>query len=178
MATDYDATATDAAMAQAPVQNEVQTLTITGTPTGGDFTITYAGQTTSAIAYNASAATVDTALEALSNIGAGDVTCTGGPLPGTAVVITFTGALAETNVALMTADGAGLTGGTTPDATIALTTTGYGAEKNALNAGIDTLGALIETHRAAFAEPTYIGLYEHLYELARLIGDGLKDQTS
>jgi hypothetical protein len=35
--------------------NEVQTITVTGTPTGGSFTVTFAGATTSAIAYNANA---------------------------------------------------------------------------------------------------------------------------
>src|SRR3954465_8763162 len=48
--------------------NEVQTITVTGTPTGGTFTLTYSTQTTAAIAYNATAAAVQTALEALSNI--------------------------------------------------------------------------------------------------------------
>lgn len=104
--------------------NEVQTLTITGTPTGGTFTVTFDGQTTGAIAYNADAATVETAIEALSNVGAGNATCSGGALPGTPVVITFTGALAARDVPLATANGASLTGGTTPDAAIALTTQG------------------------------------------------------
>ena len=102
--------------------NETQTLTITGTPTGGTFTLLYVDQTTSAIAYNASAATVDAALEALSNIGAGDVTCAGGPLPGTPVTIQFTGALAGGDRALLVPNTAGLTGGTVPAATVTTTT--------------------------------------------------------
>lgn len=106
--------------------NEVQTLTITGTPTGGTFTISYDGQTTATIAYNANAAAVQSALEALSNIEVGDVTCGGGGLPGTPVTITFTGNLAGRNVSLMTADGSGLTGGSSPTAAIALTTAGVG----------------------------------------------------
>lgn len=88
--------------------NEVQRITIAGTPTQGTFTLTYSGQTTANIAYNATAANVVTALEALSNIGAGNVTGANGPLPGTAVNITFTGTLAATNVAAMTANAAGL----------------------------------------------------------------------
>jgi len=107
------------------VQNEQQTITITGTPTGGTFTLTYDGQTTGAIAFNATAATVDTALELLSNIGAGDVTCTGGVLPGTPVVCEFTGALADTDVVEMTADGALLTGGASPDAAVTTTQPGH-----------------------------------------------------
>lgn len=104
--------------------NEVQRITITGTPTGGDFTLTYAGQTTAPIAFDADAATVDAALEALSNIGPGDVTCGGGPLPDSFVTVTFTGTLASTNVAQMTADGTGLTGGTAPAIAITTTTPG------------------------------------------------------
>lgn len=105
------------------LRNEVQTLTITGTPTGGTFTLTFDGQTTASIAYNASAAAIVSALEALSNIGAGDVTATGGALPGTAVVITFALALAGANQPLLTATSS-LTGGSTPAITITQTTQG------------------------------------------------------
>jgi hypothetical protein len=103
--------------------NEVQTATITGVPTGGTFTLTYAGQTTGTIAYNATAAVVQTALEALSNIGVGDVAVTGGPGPATPYTITFTGALAKKDVAVMTATGS-FTGGTTPAIAIATPTPG------------------------------------------------------
>lgn len=89
--------------------NEVQRITIAGTPSQGTFTLTFGGQTTSAIAYNATAANVVSALEALSTIGSGNVTGANGPLPGTAVNITFTGTLAETDVAAMTANANGLT---------------------------------------------------------------------
>src|SRR5262245_26426459 len=104
--------------------NEVQTLTITGTPTGGSFRLKYGAETTDPIAYNAAAAAVDSALEALSNIGAGDVTCGGGALPGTPVTITFTGALAEQNVGLISVESPAFTGGTAPAASIAETTPG------------------------------------------------------
>ncbi|MET7395612.1 hypothetical protein ABZS66_19190 [Dactylosporangium sp. NPDC005572] len=103
---------------------EVQTVTITGTPTGGTYTLTFNGQTTAAIPYNATAAQVKTALEALSTIGAGNVTTAGGPHPGTAVTVTFVGTLANTNVAQMTANSAGLTGGSTPTVTVTTTTAG------------------------------------------------------
>lgn len=106
---------------------EVQTLTITGGPTGGTYTLTYSGQTTATIPYNATAAQVRTALEALSNIGAGNVTTAGGAHPGTPITVTFTGTLANTNVAQMTANSAGLTGGTSPTVTPS-TTTGGGTD--------------------------------------------------
>lgn len=89
--------------------SEVQNVVATGA-SAGTFTLTYDGYTTSAIAYNASTSAVQSALEALSNLNAGDVTVTGGPLPGTAIHVTFNKALG--NVPAMTADSTGLTGGT------------------------------------------------------------------
>ena len=106
-----------------PAVNEIQTVSIAGGPTGGTFTLTYDGQTTAAIAWNATAAAVDAALEALSNIGAGNVICTGPPPPGTAITVEFTGALAGQDVALMTIDTTNLTGGA-PVGSVAETTTG------------------------------------------------------
>jgi hypothetical protein len=111
---------------------EVQTVTITGSPTGGTFTLTYSGQTTAAIAYNATAATVQSALEALSNIEPNDIVVAGGPGPATPWTVTFEagdlgGQFDGTNVAQMTASGAGLTGGTTPAVAVTTTTGGGGA---------------------------------------------------
>lgn len=104
--------------------NEVQVVTLNGTPTGGTFTLTYSGQTTSAIAYNASAATVDAALEALSNIGAGDVVVTGSA--GGPWTVTFATALAATNLAEMTGNGGSLTGATSNTLTVTDTTASAG----------------------------------------------------
>jgi hypothetical protein len=104
--------------------SEVQTVTISGGPTGGSFTLTFDGATTGAIAYNATAATVQTALEGLATVGAGNVAVTGGPGPGTPWTVTFTGALSVTDVPQMTADGTGLTGGTSPSVTVSTTTPG------------------------------------------------------
>lgn len=101
--------------------NEVQTVSITGTPTGGTFTLTFDGQTTAAIAYNANAAAVQSALLALSNLDTGDVAVTG---TNPDFTVTFGGDYADTNVAQMTADGSGLTGGTTPGVTVATETGG------------------------------------------------------
>ncbi|MCA9014008.1 MAG: LamG domain-containing protein [Planctomycetaceae bacterium] len=90
--------------------NEVQTISSPSSPTGGTFTLSFNGQTTGAIAYNASAATIQTALEALSNIPAGSVSCGGGALPGTPVTVTFQDELAATDVALLVVDTTNLTG--------------------------------------------------------------------
>jgi hypothetical protein len=91
--------------------NNVQTVTITGSPTGGTFTLTFEGQTTAGIAYNANAAAVQSALTALSTVG-NNVTVGGGPGPGTPYTVTFTGLFAGINATLLTASAAGLTGGT------------------------------------------------------------------
>lgn len=100
--------------------NEVQTVTITGTPTGGSFTLTLAGETTGSINYNAAGSAVASALAALNEVGgSGNVSVTGGPGPGTPWVVTFQGSLAGSNIPQMTATSS-LTGGTTP--AIAVTT--------------------------------------------------------
>ncbi|NQT03202.1 MAG: flagellar hook-basal body complex protein [Planctomycetes bacterium] len=105
--------------------NEQQTITITGTPTGGSFTLDFSATGTPAtVAYNATAAQVQTALESLSSISAGDVKCTGGALPGTPVVVEFTGALAATDASLIVIDDTGLTGGASPAGTVTETIKG------------------------------------------------------
>lgn len=101
--------------------NEVQTITITGAPTGGSFSLTFGGQTTAAIAYNATAATVQTALQGLSSIGAGNATVSGSA--GGPYTVTFVSALAATNVAQIVAVGT-FTGGTSPAITVVTTTGG------------------------------------------------------
>jgi hypothetical protein len=117
------ASATDGLLADAAVDtNEVQTVTITGSPTGGTFTLTFGGQTTGAIAYNAAASAVQTALEALSTIGVGNVVVSGSA--GGPYTVNFVNDLGNTNVAAMTASGASLTGGTSPGVTIATATAG------------------------------------------------------
>lgn len=101
--------------------NEVQTVMIDDLSSGGTFTLTYEGQETGTIAYNAAAAAVKSALELLSNINL--VSVTGGPGPATDWVIEFQGTLAGQDVGLLVGDGALLTGGTT-DVTVTETTPG------------------------------------------------------
>lgn len=55
----------------------IQHIYTDGTASAGTFTITYDGQTTAAIAYNASWATIKTALETLSTVAADDIVVTG-----------------------------------------------------------------------------------------------------
>lgn len=102
--------------------DDVQTVTISGGPTGGTFTLTFGAQTTTGIAYNASAATVQAALVALSSIGANNVTVTGSA--GGPWLVDFTGTLGYAAQTLMTANSSGLTGGSSPAATPTHTQTG------------------------------------------------------
>lgn len=110
--------------------NEVQTATITGTPTGGTFKLSFRGAETASIAYNAAAATVQSALQALRTIGSGNVTVSGSA--GGPYTITFTGALAGHNVPLIVLSTNALTGGTTPTVGIVQTTAGVGYATGAI----------------------------------------------
>lgn len=118
----------------APVgTNEVQTVTITGAPTGGTYRLTIFGQTTAPIAYNASNATVQTALEALDVFEPGDVVVTG---TATSRVLTFDGRFAATDLPQIEATDVALTGGTAPAITTGTTTEGVRTGKT-----IDPFGA-------------------------------------
>lgn len=99
---------------------EIQQITKTGTSTAGTFTLTINAQTTTAIAHNASGATVAAALNALSSIGAGGVTvvAAAGTNPQSWTV-TFSGAaFAYTDVAQITVTPSGLTGATIATSTL------------------------------------------------------------
>ena len=91
--------------------NERQTVTVTGTPTGGTFKLSFNGNSSGNIAYNADAPTVEAALEAITGIGDGDVRVLGGPLPGTPVTVDFINDLGHSNQPLLVKDSTGLTGG-------------------------------------------------------------------
>lgn len=99
--------------------NEVQTLTISGTPTGGSYTLRYKGVSTAPLAHNALAAAIQTALQGLSSVGSGNLLVSGtGPF-----VITAAGAFAGQELERIQVTSA-LTGGSTPTATIVKTTKG------------------------------------------------------
>jgi len=97
--------------ASTPAYFPLVALVAVGTVSGGHFHATYSGQTTGEIAYNASASDIDTALEALSNIAAGEVTAKQGPLPTEMVPIAFGGTLGHSHAATMTIDNTAITGG-------------------------------------------------------------------
>lgn len=104
----------------API-SEVQTVTVTGTPTGGSYRLGLSGQITGPLPYNATAAAMQTALEALPSLGIGNVTVTGtSPGPYT---VTFGGAYAGINMPQLTLESSALT----PGGTVDITTTTPGA---------------------------------------------------
>jgi hypothetical protein len=130
--------------------NEIQTVTITGAPTGGSFTLTFRGATTAAIAWNAVAAAVQTALELLGTIGTGGVLVAGGPGPTTPYTVTFQNQLGGQNVTQMTATAA-FTGGTTPAIAVTTTTPGFGqwdAQAGWVDLGPTKGGITIERNNA------------------------------
>lgn len=133
-------------------QTETQTLTKTGTPTAGNITLTYDGQTTGNIPWNATSAQVKTALDALSNIDT--VTTAGGPLNTTAITITFTSDPGE-NVPQMTVNGAFTGGGA------AVTTTTLGDVGTPPGAGTEYIAA----------SPALFGYRSQIFEATNREGD-------
>ncbi|QOC55875.1 major tail protein [Gordonia phage DirtyBoi] len=82
-------------------------VTITGAPTGGTFTLTYEGKATTALAYNASAATVKSALVALDDgYDASDFAVAGSAGGPYAISVPKPGSLSASG---------SFTGGTSPD---------------------------------------------------------------
>jgi hypothetical protein len=101
-------TLTQAAIAGA---SEVQSLSSSGA-SAGTFTLTFKGQTTAPIAFGAINSAVQSAIQALSTVGSGNVTVSGGPANTTALVFTFAGTLANLPQPMIQIDKTGLTGAT------------------------------------------------------------------
>jgi hypothetical protein len=103
--------------------NEVQTITPSGTWTSGTYTIEFthpttgATETTATIAYTADASAIKAALAALGSLATGDLTVTGGPLsdsgPVKPVIVTFGGAYANTPIPALSASTTLIVGGGT-----------------------------------------------------------------
>lgn len=122
-------------------------VSLTGSPAGGTITVNVAttvpGQAqvtnTATWAYNATAATVKAALEALANVGANNTTVTGSA--GGPWTIVFADAVGAVTLSMNTN---GLTGGTSPNATFGSTAPGgdlgmYGPYDPAATDGRQTL---------------------------------------
>ncbi len=124
---------------------EVQTVAISGTPTGGFYMLHWTNaasdqQTTAPLAYNASAATVQAALRAL--VGLEDVTVTqSGTSPDLTHTITFTGV---TNPAQLTSTSA-LSGGTPAIAHNTSTAASANVLRGARSVELDSDGSQLTT---------------------------------
>lgn len=152
-------------VAGAPVQgtNEVQTLTIGGTPDGGTFKLKFDGYTTAAITWSATTATllanIQAALDALPNVGTNGLIVAEGSLTGGVGTVTLTGGGNLINLAIPTVTVANnsLTG-TTPTLAIAETTPGVtatmrGAKKGALL--VDTTNGILYINTNTALDPTW-----------------------
>jgi hypothetical protein len=85
---------------------EIQRVSFTGVATSGTFTLSFgalAPTTTVGLPHNASSADVQTALESLGDIRAGEIRVTGGPLNVAPIHVEFTGRFAGTHPTLMVA---------------------------------------------------------------------------
>jgi hypothetical protein len=123
-----------------------QSITVTGTPSGGTYTLLYEGATTAAIAYNASATAVQTALRATPAIGDGGVNVRGRPGAYTAA---FQGTLA-TDAGPLSLGTNSLTGGTLPSVTLA------SAADALLQDCLDrATGTIRNAMRSLLADPTF-----------------------
>jgi len=152
------------ANAGAPAQgtDEVQTLTIGGSPTTGTFKLTFDGFTTAAINWSSTNNTlrdnVDAALEALPNVGTGGVTVAVGTMTagvGT-LTITFAGNLANLVVPTITVANNSLDGSGTvavAETTPGVNATMRGAAKGALL--IDTTNGILYINTNTALDPTW-----------------------
>jgi hypothetical protein len=89
--------------------SEVESIKVNAT--GGTFTITYAGETTEQIKWNATAGEVELALDALGAVEPGDIHVLGGPGGSNPYTLVFAGNLANQAITPVTTDRSGLTGG-------------------------------------------------------------------
>jgi hypothetical protein len=103
---------------------DIQTLNTTGAPTGGKFTLTYNGQVSSDIPWNATSAQVQTALQSIAAL-AGKVTCSGGPIPPGFIAIRFNDIGPQLPITLAVN---ALTGGTAPAVIVVRTTPGVAGD--------------------------------------------------
>lgn len=94
----------------AAVQSGLLTLSAPATADGVETLTASVDTTTPPLAFGASAAQVQAALEPLTGIGKGNLEVSGGPGGSAPYAITFVGALAGVDVADLTADSTGLTG--------------------------------------------------------------------
>lgn len=151
--------------AGAPVAgtDEVQTLTFGGTPTGGTFKLRFESQTTAAITWSSTNATlvanIDAALEALTSIGTGNVTTAVGTMTagiGT-ITVTFVSGRGKQAVELLVVADNSMTG-TSPTLAVAETTPGVTATGRGSSPGrllVDSTNAKLYVNTGTANAPTW-----------------------
>jgi hypothetical protein len=92
-------------------RNEVQTLTLQGSPSSGTWIPSFQGTPTAALGITASAATVQSAFEAVLGL---NFSATGGSINTTPVAVEFIRDYKATDVPLITINNTGLNGGSSP----------------------------------------------------------------
>ena len=136
--------------------SQFQTLTVSAT--GGTYKLKFEGQETAPIPFNATAAELKAALEALANIAPGDVSVVGGPgdAEGTRpYLVHFEGAYATTDVPVMTRDVSALTGTAsvsriTSGAGLGTSTPTSGGVGTGETQGVNVTNALSGTYKLKF----------------------------
>jgi hypothetical protein len=151
--------------------SEVQTITVTGTPTGGTFKLKYRGRTTTALVYNAADTVITAALEALSTIGSGGVVASGTLATGTTV--TFAAQLGKQAVQMIEPVEVKFTGGTAPaiavvETTPGVTASGRGAAKGQV--GFDAATGTQYTNTGTATAPTWTETQTHVVAAAAADG--------
>lgn len=136
--------------------SEVQSLDITGTPTGGSFKVAFDGFISGDIAFDDDAAAVELVLEAMPNIGAGGATVAGSnPNFG----ITFGANLASLAVPEFTLYQNLLTGGTAPSVTPSTDTPGVTAAHRGATKGTlvtDVTNGVLYINTGTALAPTWV----------------------
>ncbi len=151
--------------------NEVQTITMTGTPAGGTVIMQCFGQPFTLL-YNSTNVQAQTAINnALLALGSGySVTVTGGAWPGAALVVTFTGTeVAGKDIPLITTVTNSLTGGTTPAATAVETTPGYSG-KRTIWLDIPGFWSAMDIGQTDAGTRVYQATMEYLYDPTNAFG--------
>lgn len=110
--------------------NDTQTIANEGPnfSTGGTFTLDFDGQLTNPLDWDSTAAQLRVELEALSNIGVGNVEVTGGPWPSVPLTVVFQNDLGSADQVELVVDTNNLTGPGTNDIIITTTQEGTNAE--------------------------------------------------
>lgn len=117
----------------------------------GDFTLSWDGETTAAIAYNATAATVLASLLALSNLNTGDISVAGTTVDADDVVVTFVGQYAGTDVPDMT-----LTDNTDVTMTVTVTDGSAGTVTDGRATAVGILGQSVNLRQGDVVAPMLI----------------------